>query len=175
MYVEYTSCRFHTPGAVTHNTKLYETLLEEFFRLDEYAAELYEAILKNAIQEGLPVNDNSEIDDCQSGNRTHRAPVGKRAFRARRVDPIPWLGEIRVDGSDAVDGIGPFWRGYFTDLRDPKAPDTQIDDVLLASIMHKGGKDGIKKKEQNRHITTAGDAIRRWCRDKKRFTFRLQS
>lgn len=175
MQDDYTSCRFHSPGAVLHCTTRYEGELKEFIEADEEAADLYEALIRDALTFGLPVYANAALRDLPSSECTYRTPTGLWAFLKRHVDPIPWLGEIRAYGSEAVDDNGPFWRGYFTDLRDRNEPDTEIDDVLLASIRMKGGEKGVKKGEQDRHITDAGDAIRKWCRNNTRFTFRLQS
>lgn len=174
MHDDVTSCRFHLPGAVAHRTDRYDRELEYFREVDEDAAELYEALVRDAEQYGLHVDDNAELEIRSSGESPYRAPVGLWAFRRKRVDPIPWLGEIRAYGSDYRDDLGPFWRGYFTDLRYPGRPEEQIDDVLLASIRMKGGPKGVKKGEQDRHITDAGDTIRRWCRSNGTFTFRVR-
>ncbi|WP_460490535.1 hypothetical protein [Corynebacterium nasicanis] len=90
------------------------------------------------------------------------------------MSPIPWLGELRVYGSDAVDDRGPFWRGYFSDLRRKGEPDREIDDVLMASVKEKGGVHGVKTGEQDKHMTDAGEAVMRWCGKSSIFTYRVQ-
>lgn len=168
-------CRFHRPGAILHSTKRYEGELRDFYKEDEDAAELYEALVRDARELGLHRTDNAEL---ASNTATHRAPVGLRAFRRLRpgATPIPWMGELLVDGSDAVDGQGTFWRGYFSDLRKKGEPDLEIDDVLMASLQSKSGAPPSRRvtfNVQDTHMTQAGDAVKRWCNASEDFTFRI--
>lgn len=171
-----TDCRLHLPGAELHHTPRYDQEMDHFHDQDPEAAELHEALLREATRSGLPVEENAALHRTHGQASSHRAPVGRRAFNRLRpgTKPVPWLGELTTYGSDAVDDRGPFWRAYFSDLRPIGDRNREINDVLMASVRAKGGEEGVKSGEQDVHMTEAGDAVRKWCKSSKTFTFRIQ-
>lgn len=169
------ACRFNLPGSTTQETSLYRREDDQFQESDPEAWELTHALIQDAHDFGLEEEDNAEVfascPDC-----TYRAPIGERAFRKAALNPpVPWTGELRVEGAGAGDGSAGWWRTYFHDLVEDQRP---ADDVLLSSVRLKtANKRSIvvgrfRLSEQDRHIVSAMNAARVWVKRQNRYQLR---
>mgnify|MGYP006964491867 CR=1 FL=1 len=169
------ACRFNLPGSTTQETPLYRREDDEFQKSDPEAWELTHALIQDAHCYGLEEEDNAELF-ASGADCTYRAPIGERAFRKAALNPpVPWTGELRVEGAGAGDGSAGWWRTYFHDLIENRR---LADDVLLSSVRLKtGDKRSIivgrfKLNEQDQHVISAMNAARAWVSKQNRYQLR---
>lgn len=172
-------CRFNRPGAHLERTAKFEVEDEHFRSIDPLTREHMHALLLDACGNGLSLDENAERLGAGSAG-TYRAPIGRRAFRrSLRGGHVPWVGELRVQSANSIDGGGGLWRAYFHDLIGSK-DGRETDHVLLSSVRAKKsgkpiriplGPNGLN--EQDQHIVEAIDAARRWARDEPSYELRL--
>lgn len=171
-------CRFNRPGAIVEKTPRFSGEDAELKASDPSAWEHLQALIIEAREEGLSIEENADLPGGRGGS--YRAPIGDRAFKkARRNGHVPWVGEFRLEPANSMNGEGRLWRAYFHDLTTADGG-AETDSVLMSSLRAKrvGGAvrpfiHGVALSEQDRHILDAIDEARRWVRDNPYFRLRV--
>ncbi|QBJ97505.1 hypothetical protein ERC79_17330 [Rhodococcus sp. ABRD24] len=145
--------RIHTPGCDWNYTDSCADELIELKRVDRDAYEVLAALIIDAIDVGLDVDDN--------GGDTYTVPVGWHVDRQRHFSrkPMPWLGELKAEGTwgRQVD-----YRLYFLETK--IAPDGEADAILGSSCP--AGKGVAGDYDQGGQTGDMLDAMWRgikWC------------
>ena len=171
-------CRFNSRGAVIQMTDRYRDEYAAMRQVDEEASYLLDALLEDAVENGLPFADNAQTGLKNSSACSYRCPIGERAMKTirKRCTDVPWCGELTVDSTDDFDKVTAYWRAYFSDLQFAESGESACDDVLMMSVQNKSAKGtrGLNmNKFQDDHIVKAIESGESWCRKNKRFKLRI--
>ena len=126
--------------------------LRELKRIDTDAYEVLAALILDAREFGLDVDDN--------GGDTYSVPVGVHVDRQRHFNtkPMPWLGELKAEGTQ---GKQIDYRLYFLETSAPR----EETDLILGSSLPPGKGVGrfYSAHAQTRQMLDAMWRGIKWC------------